>query len=64
MDPDFVVKVKCTIFWLSRGLRVYLDLYGGLRAEVLVISSLFIYQARESSLVPVGFLTAQFLQKV
>ena len=34
LDPDFVVQVKCTIFWLNRGLRVYLDLYGGLRAEV------------------------------
>ena len=27
-------------------------------------SNLFIYQARESSLVPAGFLTAQFLQKM
>ena len=29
MDPvtDFVVKVKCTIFWLNRGLRIYLDMY-------------------------------------
>ena len=26
--------------------------------------NLFIYQARESSLVPAGFLTAQFLQKL
>ena len=26
--------------------------------------NVFIYQARESSLVPVGFLTAQFLQKL
>ena len=26
--------------------------------------NLFIYKARESSLVPVGFLTAQFLQKL
>ena len=29
-----------------------------------VIYNLFIYQARESSLVPEGFLTAQFLQKL
>ena len=28
-----------------------------------VVLNLFIYQARESSLVPAGFLTAQFLQK-
>ena len=28
------------------------------------LGNLFIYQARESSLVLVGFLTAQFLQKV
>ena len=27
MDPDFVVPVKYTIFWLNRGLRVYLDVY-------------------------------------
>ena len=27
MDPDFVVQVKYTIFWLNIGLRVYLDLY-------------------------------------
>ena len=27
-------------------------------------SNLFIYQARETSLVPAGFLTAQFLQKM
>ena len=27
LDPNFVVGVKCTIFWLKRGLRVYLDLY-------------------------------------
>ena len=27
-------------------------------------ANLFIYQARESSLVPAGFLTAQFLQKL
>ena len=26
MDPDFV-KVKFTIFWRNRGLKVYLDLY-------------------------------------
>ena len=28
------------------------------------VGNLFIYQARESSLVPAGFLTAQFLQKM
>ena len=28
------------------------------------VDNLFIYQARESSLVPVEFLTAQFLQKL
>ena len=22
MDPDLIVQVKCTIFWLDRGLRV------------------------------------------
>ena len=27
MDPDFVLHVKCTIFWLNRGLRVYFDLH-------------------------------------
>ena len=27
MFTDFVLKVKCTIFWLNRGLMVYLDLY-------------------------------------
>ena len=27
MDPDFVVHVKCTIFWLNGGLRVSLDLF-------------------------------------
>ena len=27
MDTDLVVVVKCTIFWLNRGLRVYLDLF-------------------------------------
>ena len=26
MDPDFVAQVKSTIFWLNRGLRVFLDL--------------------------------------
>ena len=26
-DNDFVLQVKCTIFWLNRCLRVYLDLY-------------------------------------
>ena len=25
MDTDFIVQVKSTIFWLDRGLRVYLD---------------------------------------
>ena len=25
--PNFVVEVKCTIFWRNRGLRVCLDLY-------------------------------------
>ena len=27
MCTDFVCQVKCTISWLNRGLRVYLDLY-------------------------------------
>ena len=27
MRTDFVLQVKCTIFWLNRGLMVYLDLY-------------------------------------
>ena len=27
MDPDFVVQVKGTIFWLHKGLGVYLGLY-------------------------------------
>ena len=27
MGTDFVIQVKFTIFWLNRGLRVYLDLY-------------------------------------
>ena len=27
MNPDFVVQIKCTIFWLNRGLSVNLDLY-------------------------------------
>ena len=27
MGTDFVLQVKCTIFWLDRGLRVFLDLY-------------------------------------
>ena len=27
MCTDFVFQVKCTIFWLKRGLRVHLDLY-------------------------------------
>ena len=27
MCTDFVLQVKFTIFWLNRGLRVYLDLY-------------------------------------
>ena len=27
MFTYFVLKVKCTIFWLNRGLMVYLDLY-------------------------------------
>ena len=31
---------------------------------VTFVNNLFIYQARESSLVLVGFLTAQFLQKL
>ena len=26
-SADFVPQGKCTIFWLNRGLRVYLDLY-------------------------------------
>ena len=26
-DADFVLQVKCTIFWLNRGLSVYLVLY-------------------------------------
>ena len=26
-DPDFILQVRCTIFWLKRGLRVCLDLY-------------------------------------
>ena len=31
---------------------------------IIVTTNLFIYQARESSLVPVGFLKSQFLQKL
>ena len=27
MGTDFVLQIKCTIFWLNRGLREYLDLY-------------------------------------
>ena len=27
MGTDFVLQVKYPIFWLNRGLRVYLDLY-------------------------------------
>ena len=27
MDPEFVVEVKRTIFWLNRGWRIYLDWY-------------------------------------
>ena len=27
MGTDFVLQVKCTIFWLNRGMRVYLGLY-------------------------------------
>ena len=26
MDPDLVVQVKCTVFWLNWGFRVYLNL--------------------------------------
>ena len=32
--------------------------------QYALYSNLFIYKARESSLVPSGFLTAQFLQKL
>ena len=35
-----------------------------LGAGSCLVVNLFIYQARESSLVPTGFLTAQFLQKL
>ena len=27
MAPDFVIRVKCIIFWHNKGLRVYFDLY-------------------------------------
>ena len=27
LDPDFILHVKFTIFWLNKGLRVYLDLH-------------------------------------
>ena len=27
MGTDFVLQVKCSIFWPNRGLRVYLDIY-------------------------------------
>ena len=27
MDPDFVDQVRCALFWLNRGLRVYLNFY-------------------------------------
>ena len=27
MDCDYVFQVKCTIFWLNRGVRVYFNLY-------------------------------------
>ena len=27
MDPDFVTGVKCAIFWLNKGLRIYYALY-------------------------------------
>ena len=27
MGADFVTGVKCTIFWLIRGLRVYFEMY-------------------------------------
>ena len=27
MDPDFVAKGYCTIFWLNRGFREYLNLH-------------------------------------
>ena len=27
MDPDLYILVKCTIFWLNTGLRIYFILY-------------------------------------
>ena len=36
----------------------------GYEQKLLAHNNLLIYQARESSLVPAGFLTAQFLQKL
>ena len=41
----------------------YIHYSTGLTLEYVAHTKLFIYQARESSLVPVGFWTAQFLQK-
>ena len=27
MDHEFIVRVEYTIFWLNRGLKLYLDFY-------------------------------------
>ena len=43
---------------------IELSLYLYYMKPFVTVCNLLIYQARESSLVPAGFLTAQFLQKL
>ena len=45
-------------------IQCYINYYDNTVDYSTVLPNLFIYQARESSLVPAGFLTAQFLHKL
>ena len=46
--PKFVVQVKCTIFCINRGLRVYLDLYVPDSPQNVPLNTCFVLTKLES----------------
>ena len=59
MGPDFVVQVKCTIFWLNRGLRIYLNFvmayFPKSTSKYLFGLSTFFFSTKHSTLEAVWF---------
>ena len=60
MGSDFNLLVKCTIFGLNRGLRIYLDLYGTDYPKIT--SKYFSFPSTLQSIFKVFFVTKKNFQ--